>query len=233
MCLISRTGMFVLSVMAMSAPAHGQGYEYLDPAGGPFSAVVLNAPFSAKAVTRVREPLPHGAVREQTVTATLIRDSQGRVRAELDNPWGLYVVMWIPGPEREIFYRLDPAERTYRFTGRAFGSRLFNGEGRVAVPLGNACFRLAPPVAGVSGTERLEAVNAEMSSDLGLVIASHRSDHIASIDYELTNIRREEPPAELFDVPASYTLVHGSMDDPLVEFDAWNAKRFCVGARTP
>ncbi len=233
MCLMSRTGVLVLSVIALSTPVHGQDHEYLHPAGGPFSAVVLNAPFSAKAVTRVREPLPTGAVREHTVTAAIFRDLQGRVRAELKNPWGPYVVLWIPGPERGVFYRLEPAKRAYRYTGRHIANVLFNGEGRVALPLGDACFRVAPPVAGASGTERLQAVNAEMAADLGLVIASHRSDHIASIDYQLTNIRRDEPPAELFEVPASYTLVHGSWDDPLVEFDPWNATRLCVRARTP
>lgn len=231
MCLISRTGMLVLSVMALSTPAHGQQYESLMPAGGPFSAVVLNAPFSAEAVTRVREHLPNGDVREHTVTAALFRDSQGRVRTELDNPWGLYVVLWIPGPERGVFYRLDPAKRTYRLSASFFARALFNGEGRVALPVGDACFRLAPPVAGASGTERLEAVNAEISFDLGLVIASHRSDHIASVDYELTNIRRDEPPAELFEVPAGYTFVEGSVkDDPLVGFEAWNPKALCAGA---
>jgi hypothetical protein len=191
----------------------------------------MNAPFSATAVTRVREFLPDGTVREQTVMATYYRDSRGRVRAALDNPWGQYVVLWIPGPADSqgwTFYRLDPAERTYRFTGHFFAKALFNGEGRVALPVGKACFRTAPPVAGESDTERFEAVNARVSPDLGVVIASHRSDHIGSVDYELTNIRRDEPPTELFDLPTDYTFVTGSKSDPLLVFDPWNAKRFCV-----
>jgi hypothetical protein len=150
------------------------------------------------------------------------------VRAERHNPWGPYVVLWIPAPERGNIYRLDPTEQTYRLTAYAFATRLFNGEGQVAIPLGKACFRVAPPVAGASGIERLEAVNAEISTDLGVVTASHRSDHIGSVDYQLTNIRRAEPPAELFEVPATYTFVKGSQDDPLVQFDPWNAKIHCA-----
>jgi hypothetical protein len=230
---MSLTGILVLSVMTLSTAVQAQDDGDLRPAGGPFSAVVLNAPFSAQAVTRVTEPLPNGAVRKETVKATLIRDSQGRVRAELDTPSGPYVVLWIPGPERGTFYRLDPATQTYRYMAGTFAAHLFNGEGRVALPLGNACFRLAPPVAGTSATERLTAVNAEMSPDLGLVIASHRSDQIGSIDYELKNVRRDELPAELFDIPASYTFVRGSKDDLLIEFIPWNAKPFCTRALTP
>jgi hypothetical protein len=117
---------------------------------------------------------------------------------------------------------LDPAKRTYRIGNSLVATGLFNGEGRVALPVGKVCFQNAPPVvAWVSDVERLRAVNAQVSPDLGVVIASHRSDDIGSVDYELTNIRREEPPTELFDVPTDYTFVHGSLpDDPLVTFAA-------------
>lgn len=165
----------------------------------------------------------------RTVTATYYRDSLGRVRAELDNPWGQFVVLWSPDPDRAVTYVLDPAQRTYRLGPRLLATALFNGEGRVALPVGKVCFRTAPPVAGASDAERLAAVNAQVSPDLGVVIASHRSDHMASVDYEVTNIRRDAPLAELFDVPTDYTLVRGSARDPLIEFDPWNAKRFCVG----
>lgn len=252
MRLISRTGILVLSAMALSMPAHtqldaagqpadrqtidgspadaGEGKKDLPAAGGPFSTVVLNTPFSANAVTRVREHLPNGGVRQHTVTAALFRDSQGRVLAELKNAWGPYVVLWIPGSERGKFYRLDPAKRTYRVSGPSFAKALFNGEGRVALPVGDACFRVAPPVAGASGTERLQAVKAEIRSDLGLVVASHRSDRIASVDYQLTNIRRDEPPAGLFELPADYTFLRGTATgEPLIEFEAWNPKASCAG----
>ena len=152
-----------------------------------------------------------------------------------DRPSGMIVGSWsaaskllaalrtfghLSGPEGT--YRLDPGTRTYRYMGRPFARALFNGEGRVAIPLGKVCFRYAPPVAGASGTERLETVSAEVSHDLGLVVASHRSDPIGSIDYRLTNIRRDEPPAEMFDVPADYAFVQGSAENPLLQLNAWN-----------
>lgn len=232
MRLISRAAMLGLTVMMLPPPVHGQWYEPSEAAGGPLSGVVLNAPFSAKAVTKVKESLANGAVREQTVTSSYYRDSRGHVRAELDNPWGQYVVLWLPGPERGVLYSLDPGKRTYRITGQFFAKALFNGEGRVALPLAKVCFRVAPAVAGASDGERLAAVNAQMSPDLGVVIASHRSDDIASIDYELTNIRREEPAADLFEVPSDYVPVTGSVpDDPMIAFSPWHSRSSCL-ART-
>jgi hypothetical protein len=236
---VIRTGMLLVTVMALSAPSHGQHYDASEPAGGPFSrGAVPNAPFSADAFTKLRETLPDRSVREQTVTAHYYRDSQGRVRAELDTPWGQYVVVRlffrdsepVRGPtERMGTWVLDPAKRTYRFGAFRIATELFNGEGRIALPVGKVCFQNAPPVlADVSDAERLQAVNAQVSPDLGVVIASHRSDSIGSVDYELTNIRREEPPAELFEVPTDYTFVRGSLPhDPLVSFAPWQSKHSC------
>jgi hypothetical protein len=73
----------------------------------------------------------------------------------------------------------------------------------------------------VSDEERLQAVNARVSPDLGIVIESHRSGAIA-VDYAVTNIRRAEPPANLFEVPTDYTLVESSLtDDPLITITPW------------
>jgi hypothetical protein len=56
-------------------------------------------------------------------------------------------------------------------------TQVFNGEGGVPLPVGHACFQYPPLVAeGVSQAERLDAVNAILSPDLGIVTASHRSD---------------------------------------------------------
>ena len=146
--------------------------------GGPFARVlVLSAPFSAEATTRVQEVSPDGTARLHTVTARYYRDSQGQVRAEVDTPWGPYVMLdtgerprlpQVVGEERVAFYVLDPIKRTYRVGAYSFAAHLFNGEGRVALPVGKVCFQTAPPVlAGVSDIERLQAVNAEVSPDLG------------------------------------------------------------------
>src|SRR5713101_2307447 len=94
MVLISRTGSLLAIVAALAAPASGQDFAHL---GGPFSrVVVLNAPFSAEATTRVQELSPDGTARLHTVTAHYYRDSQGQVRAEVDTPCGPYVVVASP-----------------------------------------------------------------------------------------------------------------------------------------
>ena len=243
MAMIRRTGSLLAIVAALAAPANGQDY-YFAGLGGPFARVlVLNAPFSAEATTRVQEVFPDGTAPVHTVTARYYRDSQGQVRAEIDTPWGPYVVVASQGPERVEFYVLDLTKRTYRMTGYWIAAHLFNGEDGVALPIGKVCFEYPPRVvagvvAGVSNAERLRAVNAQVSPDLGIVTASHRFDENPSVywatnirrsvDYELTNIRREEPPAKLFQVPADYTLVNSSSrDDPLVGFAPWQSPPAC------
>src|ERR1700730_1230225 len=229
MAMIRRTGSLLAIVAALAAPANGQ--DYFRPLGGPFARVlVLNAPFSAEAMTRVQEVFPDGTAPLHTVTARYYRDSQGQVRAEVDTPWGPYVVVASQGPERVEFYVLDLTKRTYRMAAYGIAAELFNGEDGVALPIGKVCFEYPPRVvagvvAGVSDAERIRAVNAQVSPDLGIVTASHRFDENPSVDskatnirrsvdYELTNIRREEPPAKLFQIPPDYTLVNSSHWDP-------------------
>ena len=227
MALISRTGIILFAIIAvLAAPANGQQYDLSVATGGPFSPVpVLNAPFSAEARTTVRQALPDGTVREHTVTARYYRNSQGHVRAELDTQWGPYVILKAEfhTPDFDVrFVTLDPAKRTYRIGAHRLAENLFNGEGRVALPVGKVCFQTAPPVvADVSADERLQAVNARVSPDLGIVTESHRSGAVA-VDYAVTNIRRAEPPADLFEVPRDYTFVRGSLpDDPLIGLAPW------------
>ena len=242
MALISRTGILLAIVAALAAPANGQ--DYFARLGGPFARVlVLNAPFSAEATTRIQELFPDRTTRVQTVIARYYRDSQGRVRAEVDTPWGPYVIVATPGPEHVAFYVLDRTKRIYRNAGYAIAAQLFNGEGGVPLPVGKACFQYPSRIpTGASDAERLQAVNAQVSPDLGIVTASHRYDEFPSVDskatrirrfvdYELTNIRREEPPAQLFQIPTDYTdytfVSIGSGDDPLVGFAPWQSPPAC------
>jgi hypothetical protein len=244
MAMMRRTGRLLAIVAALAAPANGQDYVAGPGLGGPFARVlVLNAPFSAEVTTRVQEVSPDGTARLRTVTARYYRDSQGQVRAEVDTRWGPYVVVASQGPERVEFYVLDLTKRTYRRAGYGIAADLFNGEDGVALPVGKVCFEYRPRVtagvvAGMSDAERLRAVNAQVSPDLGIVTASQRFDENLSVywatnirrsvDYELTNIRREEPPAKLFQVPPDYTLVNsGSRDDPWLVFAPWQSPRAC------
>ena len=234
MCLTSRTGILALVVVSLCSGIQAQQqhrrHEASEPAGGPFSLEpVLNAPFSAVAITQVRAALTNGTGRAYTTTARYYRDSQGRVRAELADPSQQYTVLWTNGPEGRVFYELDQDKRTYRNTGHLVATMVFNGEGTIAIPVAKACFLYAPRVAGASATERLQAVNAEMSPDLGLVIASHRSDPVVAVDYEVTDIHRGEPPSEMFDLPTDYRFVTGGpKDDFLIKLVPLN-KGTCEG----
>jgi hypothetical protein len=136
------------------------------------------------------------------------------------------VVRWLS--QARIRWYASSMSTDYRSAG-GYGlvSQLFNGEGRVALPVAKVCFQTAPPVlAGASDDERLRAVNAQVSPEIGIVTESHRSDRIATVDYKVTNIRRDGPPATLFDV-TDYTFVDGSHDDPLVGFSPWLSPPAC------
>ena len=77
------------------------------------------------------------------------------------------------------------------------------------------------------GDREIRVVSAQVSPELGIVIASHRSAPMWSVDYEVTNIRRSEPPAELFELTA-YTLVSGPLpDDPLAIYAPWQSPQGC------
>jgi hypothetical protein len=233
----SRAWMLLFALAALGARGNAQTFDLTVAAGGPFSdEPVLNAPFAAEATTRFQRAYADGTIREDTLTAHYYRDSDGRVRAELDTQWGPYIFMSIPGPlvsvltvpgpvRATMYYRLDLQKRTYRLgPGYPFAAKVFNGEGRIAIPLAKVCFQDAPPVvAYASDEERLQAVDAQRLPDLGIVTESHRSDGIVTVDYKVTNIRRGEPSPQLFDV-TDFTFVHGSShDDPIIRLVPWNA----------
>ncbi len=228
MLTASRAAATWLLLAIVSVPAYGRQHEASEPDGGPFTrAAVLDAPFSANAITRVRETLPDGTIRDVTLNARYYRDSLGRVRAELDTAWGPQVVLWIPGADRGAFYAVDPASQTYRLAGHFLATALFNGEGRIALPVGKALYRYACPVLDGSGRERLAAVHAEVSPDLHVVVASHRFDHFGSVDLALTDVNREEPPSFLFEVPQHLAIADDTAGNPLAVFEPWDPARSC------
>ena len=238
MATIRRSASLLAILIVVSASARAQELARL---GGPFSrGVVLNAPFSADATTTVRETYPDGTASVRSVIARYFRDSRGQVRAEVDTRWGPYVVVASTGAERTEFYMLDPVKRTYRETGLWIAAQLFNGEGGLALPVGKNCFEYPAPAAEcATHAERLQAVDADISPDLGVVRASHRFDEIPvvaskgmrvrrSLDFALTHIRLEEPPASLFEVPYDYTFVSiGSHEEPLVGFAPGQSPSAC------
>ena len=60
------------------------------------------------------------------------------------------------------------------------------------------------------------------SAELQLLVYSWHSDSRSTIEYRLSNIRRTEPPAHLFEVPTDYTVGYPESlrDDPPMSFTA-------------
>jgi hypothetical protein len=64
--------------------------------------------------------------------------------------------------------------------------------------------------AGAIGNDRPIVITEEtwQSPDLQVVVSSHHADpRTGTVDYRLTNIDRSEPAADLFMVPAGYTVI--------------------------
>lgn len=239
MTSIRRRAAFLASLLVVAAPASAQVVANL---GGPFShESVLNAPFSAVATTTVREVEQDGVESVHSVTARYFRNARGAVRAELDTQWGPYILLELPGPDRPAFALLDPVRRTYMPSNALAATWLFNGESGLPLPVGKNCFEYGLSVdEHATAEERLHAVHALVSPDLGLVEASQRFDESRladtegtrarrALEYALTEVRREEPPARLFEVPDTYRLLSPSVELPLVR---WTHARFPAGRCT-
>jgi hypothetical protein len=116
-----RTTLAAACVAAAAAPAAAQTIDFLNASavGGP---VVRNAPYSGEGVTTVRQVLYDGTRIERTVTATIHRDSAGRVRREqsifglaaLDATQDSAQVVTIVDPVNNVIWSLTTADKTAR-----------------------------------------------------------------------------------------------------------------------
>jgi hypothetical protein len=233
---------------------------------------VLDAPFTADAITTVRLTVQDGTHLNQTTTAHYYRDSAGHVRVELVmngldpphtsaerhirtilDPDLVNAPRHGEGGELGGVFTLDAGTRTARYFPRFAAEYMAGGRGSFGVPIGGVRFltlrrpqdvlsrnegnaerdtvdeeslgdrridgldttghrlTLTLPVAG--SNKPIEVVDERWeSADLKVLIAAHTSDtRWGKVEYELTNIRRVEPPAELFVVPADYTIDYSSV----------------------
>ena len=66
---------------------------------------------------------------------------------------------------------------------------------------------------GQIGNDRPIEISDErwMCSELKVLVSStHHDPRTGDVEYRLTNIRRDEPPADLFTVPSDYAVVNGA-----------------------
>lgn len=190
---------------------------------------VLDAPFSAEAVTAWHPPANSGKA-ELRSTARYYRDRAGRVRVEFVGGMTPDRVMITLDAGSRVAYLLDTVARTAMKMSR----------GSMAMIVGGGCHRFVLPLsmnrvvsfggspldeeslgdrsmAGVqvTGTRFSTMLPANVtgmalgerwvSPELRLVIYSHREDSVVGVvEHQLGKISRTEPPAHLFEVPADY-----------------------------
>ena len=151
--------MFRLFAVAMSLAGAAlmaqPGGRHMGPPGGPgdfaflggqfgfAGKVVTGAPYTAQRVTQVTQTLSDGTHIQESNTATLARDSQGRTRVE-ETLQGIgrlrassarsKTMILIHDPVASMSYMLDPTARTVHQTQISSGNGRFGGRGAGASP---------------------------------------------------------------------------------------------------
>jgi hypothetical protein len=197
---------------------------------GSLREIVKNAPYTADAVTESVQTLQDGnRIVRRTVTR-LARDTYGRTRQE-KTTGGRSTVAYVFDPIDHRSYALNLARRTavriprvpdvpMPDTGattapapvsgphgegekKSLGTRDFDG----VKADGTQVTHTIP--AGAIGNEKPIAIVSErwFSPELQLVVMARTSDPRSGVTtYRLTNLKRGEPPADLFKVPSDYRV---------------------------
>jgi hypothetical protein len=220
----------LLMTVAWGVCAFGQGAGeavVISPTFAVEGRVVKGVPYSAQAVTDVRQSLATGSEISTHFSALMARDSEGRTRREQTlgsiGPWAMErsaspTVIIIQDPVKSIGYTLDPARHTgtamhfnvrreeprrEEHPGESLGTQMIEGvqaQGRRTLT------RVATGVIGNSAPLEL-VVETWYSPELQVVVLGKRSDpRVGEITYKLTNIKRTEPAASLFEVPGDYRV---------------------------
>ena len=217
--------------------------EFRGPSFEMFSdnKVVKGAPYSATAVTETVQTLADGAKITHKKSDTVYRDSEGRVRREQTfdrvGPFSVgdqpQQVVFINDPVAGMSYFLDPQRKTARRMSIAdrptprfspsgpppnderktevLSKQLFDGveaEGtRVITTI---------PVGKIGNDRALEIVSERWESPAlqVVVLSKHKDPFAGETTYRLTDIKRNEPPHTLFEVPAEYTIEEGKGGRP-------------------
>ncbi len=176
-------------------------------------------------------------VSEKTVRGRLYRDSQGRTRSERSlSPDSAVVTLMVEivDPSAGVRYTLDaqnkvahrssltplagklanraaasdaavePARPQQQVSLEQLGQRMMDG----VVADGRRILTTILPAA--DSNDHMTVVTTEMwfSSKLGITLASKVSDpHMGESTYSVKNVTLREPDAQLFQVPADYTIV--------------------------
>jgi hypothetical protein len=117
-----------------------------------------------------------------------------------------------------IFHRGDWQVERYGLDSNAVSEESLGRRRIAGVDVVGRRITMTLPVGQVGNDRPIEVVDDRWeSSELGIVIYSRHSDpRTGTVEYQLTNIRRTEPPADLFRIPADYTV--GSPTDIRLQF---------------
>jgi hypothetical protein len=251
----------VLTIVLAAASAQtGNEAVVISPTFAVEGRVVKGVPYSAQAVTSVKQTLPTGSEISTQVTALVARDSEGRTRREQNitsiGPWAIAreplsgraaeeagrlspTVIVIQDPVKMVIYTLDPRTHLARMMRQrspqeSEAARNLENSRRVEEPR-TGWARLEPGQEKVEslGIQTVEGIKAEgkravtirpagsignsaplefvvetwYSPELQLVVRGMRRDpRVGDMTYRLINIKRAEPPASFFEVPAEYRV---------------------------
>ena len=198
---------------------------------------VVGAPFSAEAVTTWHPPANSGRP-ELRVSARYYRDSAGRVRVDFVEGMGQERVILTGAAGSREAYELDTATRIAFYAPREHVASLVGGGCgdwyQVPVSMNRFVAFMAMPLGEESlGTRSMEGVEVLgtrhstrppvtshgvkvlpgerwISPELKLVVYSRIEDSVVGVvAYQLRNIKRTEPRADLFELPTDYTVTLG------------------------
>ncbi|MFN0083782.1 MAG: hypothetical protein ACKVX9_00200 [Blastocatellia bacterium] len=195
--------------------------------------IVKGAPYSATAITETVQTLSDGSKLTRKKTDMLYRDSEGRTRREQQfdrvGPFPIegepHQVVSINDVASGQRFFLDPRKRVARKMSNAdrppppFGPRPgFAGNDRRTESLGKQVIdgieaegsrtTFSIPAGRIGNDRPLETISERWeSTELQIVVLSKHSDPFAGVTvYRLTDLKREEPPRALFEIPSDYTL---------------------------
>jgi len=249
-------GVVLLFGLVAASAATGVGQERVptEAVANPLvGTAVFDAPFSADAITRVRQTFPDGTQVERAATARLYRDRAGRVRVEQtiagrDAPAAdrqIRVTVWSPllvasdemlgtnppdGPE--MVYWLDEATRTARRGPRFAAAITVGGQDTFALPLGGIRFLVFHRHNRSMGVGGLDDAAIERAS-----LGRQRVEGIDAVGYRVTrtiplwqagNDRPIELVDERWESPELKLVISSSSIDPrtgVVEYRLTNIKR--------
>ena len=227
------TGVAAATVLTAGVGAQTANFVSRDAADVP---TIKGAPFSGDAVITLKLSQYDGTKIERSVTGKYYRDSEGRVRREQlvvglgqmmpnKDSQGIVTIVdpvagfvyTIVGGQREV-QRL-PIVKVAVPTDMGAAGPIGVEVGQKAEPLGTRQIEgvsatgtkttlTIPP--GLMGNERPVDVVEErwVSPELKLVLLSRQHNPFSGeTEYRMANIRRAEPAAELFKVPAGYKIV--------------------------